>query len=236
MRLDAFVAHATGLTRRDARTLIARGRIRVPDQPRLKAGLVLKTGQQVMLDDVVLAWPAARYLMLHKPAGVVSSTSDRDGVSVLQLLPPAWRRDLHIAGRLDLDTTGLLLLSTDGQWTHRITSPRTGCRKVYRVTTAVPLTDAMLAQLAEGVQLRGDDQATRPATVERLSPCLLRLGVTEGRYHQVKRMLAAVGNHVEALHREQVGDLRLDPALQPGEYRALTEDEINLFRGGDREA
>jgi 16S rRNA pseudouridine516 synthase len=229
MRLDFFVAHATGLSRREVRILLARGEISVDEDLRPKANLQLQPGQAVRCRGALLSLPGQRYLMLHKPAGVVSSTSDRDGTSVLQLLPAELRRDLHIVGRLDADTTGLLLLSSDGQWSHRITSPKSSCSKVYRVTTARPLTGEMIGQLRSGVLLRGEERPTLPAHVEQLDDCCLRLTIDEGRYHQVKRMLAAVGNHVEALHRERIGLLALDPALAPGEYRVLTAEETALF-------
>ncbi|MFN3714633.1 MAG: pseudouridine synthase [Alcanivoracaceae bacterium] len=229
MRLDFFIAHATGLSRREVKVLISRGQISVDDDLRPKANLQLQPGQAVRCRGELLSLPGHRYLMLHKPAGVVSSTSDRDGASVLQLLPVALRRDLHIVGRLDADTTGLLLLSSDGQWSHRITSPRSACSKVYHVMTARPLTRQMITQLRAGVLLHGDDRPTLPAQVEQLEACCLRLTIDEGRYHQVKRMLAVVGNHVEVLHREKIGQLSLDLALAPGGHRALTADEIRLF-------
>ncbi len=229
MRLDFYIAHATGLSRREVKILISRGEISVDDDSRPKASLQLQPGQKVRCRGDLLSLPGHRYLMLHKPAGLVSSTSDRDGPSVLQLLPAELRRDLHIVGRLDADTTGLLLLSSDGQWSHRITSPKSSCSKVYHVSTARPLTGQMIKQLVDGVLLRGEDRPTLPAQVEQLDHCCLRLTIDEGRYHQVKRMLAAVGNHVEALHRESIGALSLDPALAPGEYRALTDKETALF-------
>lgn len=229
MRLDFFIAHATGLSRREVKILLARGEVAVDDDPRPKANLQLQPGQAVRCRGELLSLPGQRYLMLHKPAGVVCSTSDRDGTSVLQLLPVELRRDLHIVGRLDADTTGLLLLSSDGQWSHRITSPKSSCSKVYRVTAARPITTQMIEQLRDGVLLRGEDRPTLPAQVEQIDDCCLRLTIEEGRYHQVKRMLAAVGNHVEALHREQIGSLALDPALVPGTHRALTAEETALF-------
>ncbi|MEE4250102.1 MAG: pseudouridine synthase [Alcanivoracaceae bacterium] len=229
MRLDFYIAHATGLSRRDVKILLGRGEISVDDNLRPKANLQLQPGQMVRCRGELVTLPGHRYLMLHKPAGVVSSTSDRDGVSVLQLLPAELRRDLHIVGRLDADTTGLLLFSSDGQWSHRITSPKSSCSKVYHVTTARSLTEPMIEQLRNGILLRGEEWPTLPAQVEQLGDHCLRLTIDEGRYHQVKRMLAAVGNHVDALHRERIGPLALDPALQSGEYRALTDHEIGLF-------
>ncbi|MCC1497855.1 pseudouridine synthase [Alcanivorax sp. 1008] len=229
MRLDFYIAHATGLSRREVKVLIGRGEVSVDGDLRPRASLQLHSGQQVRCRGELLSLPGHRYLMLHKPAGMVSSTSDRDGASVLQLLPAELRRDLHIVGRLDVDTTGLLLLSSDGQWSHRITAPKSSCSKVYHVRTARPLTGQMIEQLCNGVVLRGEARPTLPAQVERLDACSLRLTIDEGRYHQIKRMLAAVGNHVEALHRERIGPLPLDPALLAGDYRALTDQEVALF-------
>jgi 16S rRNA pseudouridine516 synthase len=229
MRLDFYIAHATGLSRRDAKLLISEGVVAVEGQVQTKANAQLRAGQLVFLRGEALSLPGERYLMLHKPTGMVSSTGDSDGVSVLQLLPVSLRRNLHIVGRLDADTTGLLLLSTDGQWSHRITSPRSGCSKVYLVETARDVTDQAMSALRHGVQLHGESQLTRPAVVERLADRQLRLTIDEGRYHQVKRMLAAVGNHVEKLHRERIGELWLDPALAPGQYRPLTDKEVALF-------
>ena len=228
MRLDYFIAHAAGVTRSQAKRLIASGAVSVSGVARPTARLQLD-GESVSLDGVPLALPGHRYLMLHKPDGVVCSTDDPGHRTVLDLVPGDQRRDLHSAGRLDLDTTGLVLLTTDGQWSHRITSPNTHCPKRYRVTTAVPLTATALQQLREGVVLHDSATPTRPATAEQLADTELLLTISEGRYHQVKRMLAATGNRVTALHREAIGDLDLDPSLHAGAWRALSDNEIALF-------
>ena len=136
---------------------------------------------------------------------------------------------LHCAGRLDLDTTGLLLVTDDGQWSHRITSPRHECAKTYRAWLADPVEPAVIEQFASGVQLRGERQLTRPAELELVTPTEALLTIHEGKYHQVKRMFAAVGNKVIRLHRERVGSLALGSDLAPGQYRALTPDEIAAF-------
>jgi 16S rRNA pseudouridine516 synthase len=137
---------------------------------------------------------------------------------------------LHLVGRLDLDTTGLVLLTDDGDWSHRITAPRKKRPKVYRVRLAHAWSreEPALTILREGVSLRGDDRPTAPAEVDWLGGDDLRLVIREGRYHQVKRMLAAVGNRVVSLHRERIGALALDPSLSPGAYRSLTEIEREL--------
>lgn len=237
MRLDGFIAKATGLSRKDAKRAIGQGRVQVAGSPCRQAAHAVAADDTVTLDDRELNAPTARYLMLHKPAGVVSATVGEDRhPSVLSLLPAQWQRDLHPVGRLDQDTTGLLLLTTDGQWSHRITAPRHRCPKTYRVTLAEPLTASALAQLREGLRLRNDPTPTAPAEAEAVDTHCLDLTLREGRYHQVKRMLAAVGNRVVALHRTRIGDLVLDPELAPGEFRALTDSEIDGFlKGGDSE-
>ena len=181
--------------------------------------------ERVALSGKLLNLPGERYLMMNKPAGVVSATTDSDHPTALDLLPSDVTRNLHIAGRLDADTTGLLLLTTDGKWSHRVTSPRTDCPKTYRVTLSEPLTDAAAQQLERGVELHNDPKPTRPAGVKVLEERIIELTISEGRYHQVKRMLAAVGNHVDALHRLRIGKVELDTALGPGEYRELTPEE-----------
>lgn len=229
VRLDALIARFANVSRKAARALIVNGEVSVEGVARPTANMAIN-GQRVHLHGVPVTLPTHRYYMLHKPAGLVSSTTDGDGLSVLARLPVALRRDLHLVGRLDRDTTGLLLLTTDGQWSHRISAPRSHCRKVYRVEAESPLTALMVAQLERGVQLRGEREPCLPAQVEQLDQRQLRLTLQEGRYHQVKRMLAAVGNHVVALHREQIGALKLDAQLAPGEFRALTTAEVASLR------
>lgn len=132
---------------------------------------------------------------------------------------------LHAAGRLDIDTTGLVLMTDDGQWSHRITSPRHHCENLSGDPES-PVADDTAAQFAKGVQLHNEKYLTKPATLEVITPVQVRLTISEGRYHQVKRMFAAVGNRVVELHRERIGAITLDENLAPGEYRPLTEEEI----------
>lgn len=225
MRLDQFVATSSGLSRKEAKRAITRGRVTVDGQACTAANRHLSPEARVALAGEPLALPGERYLMMNKPAGVVSATSDSDHPTALDLLPAELTRNLHIAGRLDADTTGLLLLTTDGQWSHRVTSPRTDCPKTYRVTVSEPLTAASVKALEQGLQLHNDPRPTRPARVQVLEGRIIDLTISEGRYHQVKRMLAAVGNHVEDLHRLQIGAVVLDPDLEPGGYRELTDAE-----------
>lgn len=230
MRLDYYLAHAANFSRKEARRLIHQGRVAVEGRVQTRISTPVSVDAAVRLDDVSLVLDQGhRYFMLNKPSGVVSATGDDLHETVLDLIPHGLRRNLHPVGRLDRDTTGLLLLTTDGRWSHRISSPRSGCAKVYRASLAEPLTAGARAQLEAGVALRGETDITRPAQVEQLDARTIRLTLTEGRYHQVKRMLAAVANHVTALHREKVGPIQLDDGLEPGAYRVLSEAEIKAI-------
>lgn len=226
MRLDYYLANATDISRKDAKQAISRGQVHVDGQPCRQAARHVVTGQYITLKGQPLSLPGERYLMLNKPTGVVSATADRDHLTVLSLLPADQRSNLHIAGRLDIDTTGLVLLTTDGQWSHRITSPKVECEKIYRIELAEPMTTDAAQAIETGVQLHNETRKTRPARIDRVSETVIELAITEGRYHQVKRMMAAVENHVVALHRLQIGAIQLDPSLAPGESRPLTEEEI----------
>lgn len=226
MRLDYYLANATAMSRKDAKQAISRGQVRIDGQPCRQAAHHVATGQHITLRGQPLSLPGERYLMLNKPAGVVSATTDRDHLTVLSLLPADQRSNLHVAGRLDIGTTGLVLLTTDGHWSHRVTSPKVECEKIYRVELAEPMTAEAEQAIETGLQLHNDARQTRPARVVAVAETVIELAITEGRYHQVKRMMAAVGNHVVALHRLQIGAIRLDPALAPGESRPLTGQEI----------
>lgn len=170
-----------------------------------------------------------RYFMLNKPQGFVCSHVDDFNPTVFVLFDEVSPEKMHVAGRLDSDTTGLTLLTDDGQWSHRITSPRHVCEKVYFVETADPIVAENIAQFEAGVQLNGEEGLTRPAKLEIVGEREGVLTITEGKYHQVKRMFAAVGNRVVGLHRERVGTLELDEDLEPGQYRPLTAEEIASF-------
>lgn len=171
-------------------------------------------------------------MMLNKPLGMTCSRKE-DGALVYDVLPERWRRRdpaISTIGRLDKQTTGLLLLTDDGDLLHRVISPKRHVAKVYRATLARPLngTEADIFA-AGGLVLEGEDKPLSPAVLEVLSPTEARLTVTEGRYHMVRRMFAAVGNHVDGLHRERVGGLALPDDLAPGEWRLLDQDQIDLI-------
>lgn len=229
MRLDKFVCDCTGLTRSQAGKLIRQGEILLNGLLCKQPAQQIKDSDVVLLDDEPLRLTGPRYILLHKPAGYVCSTDDPDHNTVFVLLDEPNLDKLHTVGRLDLDTTGLLLITDDGQWSHKISSPKHECAKTYRAWLADPVEDSAIAQFAEGVMLRGEKTLTKPAQLEIISPTECLLTIHEGRYHQVKRMFAALGNKVIRLHRERVGPLTLDSSLAEGEYRQLTAEEISLF-------
>lgn len=236
MRLDRYICAATGCSRSEAQRLIKTGRICVDDQPASIGKTQVQTAQAVTLDGLRLSSPGPIYLMLHKPAGYVCSTDDGEHPIVIDplYLDPSIRRfvpRLQIVGRLDIDTTGLLLLTDDGQWNHRITSPKSRCTKVYRAQLAEPIDERSIRQLQQGVLLRGEETATLPCTIHPLGDCDVEIQINEGRYHQVKRMFASVGNKVIGLHRQQIGSIVLDPDLQPGQFRHLTSKEVDSVNG-----
>ena len=230
MRLDKFVCDCTGLTRSQAGKLIRQGEILLNGVLCKQPSQQVRDTDSVLYDGEPLALIGPRYILLHKPAGYVCSTDDPDHNTVFVLLEEANADKLHTVGRLDLDTTGLLLITDDGQWSHKISSPKHQCAKTYRAWLADPVEDSAIAQFAEGVMLRGEKDLTKPAQLEIVSPTECLLTIHEGRYHQVKRMFAALGNKVVRLHRERVGSLQLDAGLAEGEYRHLSADEIASFK------
>jgi len=182
------------------------------------------------IDGEPLDPPPGLVMMLHKPLGMTCSRKE-DGALVYDVLPPRWRRRdpaISTIGRLDKQTTGLLLLTDDGDLLHRVISPKRHVAKVYRATLARPLIGTEGEVFAAGgLVLEGEDKPLSPAVLEVLSPTEARLTVTEGRYHMVRRMFAAVGNHVEGLHRERVGGLALPEDLAAGAWRLLDADQID---------
>jgi 16S rRNA pseudouridine516 synthase len=230
LRLDRLISNGTGLSRSETRVAIKAKRVCVNGITASSASMALGSTDSVTLDGHIIEPQRPRYFMLHKPAGYVSATVDAAHPTALELLRGEPRSlDLQIAGRLDRDTTGLLLLTDDGDWNHRLTSPTRQCEKVYRVQLRDPLCPQAIAQLEAGVLLRGEQRPTRPARVvlaDKTDRRQLLLTIHEGKYHQVKRMFAATGNLVLGLHRERIGGIALDPGLAPGEYRPLTATEV----------
>lgn len=228
MRLDKFVSHCSGLSRSATRRAIKAGNVEVNGEPQT-AQYEVVAGDAVRLEGELLSLPLPQYWMLHKPAGVVCANQDSEHPTVIDLLTELDDRikaKLSIAGRLDKDTTGLVLLSDDGAWIHRLISPNYHHPKTYCAQLEREVSVADVEAFAEGLMLRSESHATRPAELRPLPDKQAQVVLSEGRYHQVKRMFAATGNRVLALHRESVGEIMLDPALKPGEYRPLTAEEI----------
>jgi 16S rRNA pseudouridine516 synthase len=231
MRLDKYLSQATGLSRKDIKRLLHKDLASVNGVVTRDASLKISDDDNVMFQDSDIAAPRPRYFMMNKPYGYVCSSDDPTNATVMGLLIDEPRpNDLHLAGRLDLDTTGLLLITDDGQWSHKITSPKHKQGKRYLLETADPIPESAVEQFAQGVQLINEKHLTKPAELEILGVDEAFLTLTEGRYHQVKRMFAAIGNKVIKLHRDRISHIVLDESLAPGEYRELTEEEINLSK------
>lgn len=198
----------------------------VNGNPVKSPALPIKEQDVVTLDGQILIPPSPRYLMLHKPMGYVCATRDSVHPTVIDLIELPNKHSLQIAGRLDIDTTGLVLLTDDGQWNHRVTAPNSQCVKCYVCETADPIAPEAVELFAAGVQLHGEKNLTRPAHLELVGEKMARIQIHEGKYHQVKRMFAAIGNRIVRLHRESIGAITLDSNLNPGDHRPLTPAEI----------
>lgn len=229
MRLDKFISQQLEISRAMAGREIRASRVTVDGEIIKDSAFKILPQHSVAYEgNTLVQQHGPRYFMLNKPEGYVCSTDDPENPTILWFIEEPMAFKLHAAGRLDIDTTGLVLLTDDGKWSHRITSPRHHCEKTYLVTLDSPVAEGTAEQFAQGVQLHNEKDLTKPARLEIITPTEVRLTISEGRYHQVKRMFAAVGNHVVALHRERIGAIVLDEDLEPGEYRPLTDDEIAL--------
>ena len=227
MRIDRFLSNLPQFSRQQARLLLIEKRIKVDGQIVCDPQHQTRAFSRIECDGFVLqAGKPARYYMLHKPPGCVSATQDPEHLTVLDLLDVPDKHELHIAGRLDFNTTGLMLITNDGQWSRRLTQPETKQPKVYYVETEQDIGNEYVVKFNEGVYFAFEDLTTLPAHLELLGPRSARLSIVEGRYHQVKRMFGFFNNKVLRLHRECIGPLALDSQLTPGSYRSLTADEI----------
>lgn len=225
MRLDKLLTHLGVASRSGAREVLKAGRVRVNGEAVRDAAFQVEVDDKVLLDGKLLDTRLSRYLLLHKPAGVLTAKEDNRQKTVMDLLPPEYTSlGCMPVGRLDKDTTGLLILTTDGELAHRLIAPERHVDKVYIATVDGCLSDADVEKFAEGIPLK--DFTCLPAKLEILSPNVGRVTVREGKYHQIKRMFGAVGKPVTELHRQRFGPLPLEDGMHPGEYRELTDDEI----------
>lgn len=236
MRLDRLLANMGYGSRKEIQALVKAGKVAL-DGAALSAADARLAVTADLSDRMTVAGrrldpPPPMALMLHKPLGVTCSHKEA-GKLVYDLLPSRWRAReplLSTIGRLDKDTSGLLLITDDGDLLHQVISPKRHVPKRYLATLARPLRGDEAAIFAAGtLMLEGEREPLLPAALEVLEPTRAKLTVTEGRYHQVRRMFAAVGNHVAALHRDRIGALALPDELQPGEWRVLKDDEIGLI-------
>ncbi|CAI9003108.1 pseudouridine synthase [Pseudomonas sp. fls2-241-R2A-110] len=230
MRVDRFLSNLPRFNRQQVRLLLVEKRVRIDGKVVSDPHAQVLEFSRVEVDgDVLQVGKPARYFMLHKPPGCVSATRDPQHPTVLDLIQEPDKEDLHIAGRLDFNTTGLMLITNDGSWSRRLTQPQTKLPKVYYVETEQAIGPEYALKFAEGLYFAFEDLTTQPAGLDVLGPTSARLSIVEGRYHQVKRMFGHFDNKVLRLHRESMGPLVLDNALKPGEYRALRTEEIQLI-------
>lgn len=233
MRLDKYLADMTPYSRKEIKTILKQKRVTINDQVQRDAKTQVQPDDVVTLDGVVQHYQTFFYYEMHKPAGVLSATEDRQETTVLDLLQDAdYRTDLFPVGRLDKDTTGLLVLTNDGQLAHRLLSPKKHVTKCYEATVDGLITAQDQQRFAQGIQL--SDFKTQPAkltvikTTETRS--VVEVEITEGKFHQIKRMFGALEKPVLTLKRLKMGQLSLDPELEPGAYRPLTTAELEALQ------
>lgn len=232
MRLDKFLTEMNIDTRSKVKALISKGVVKVNGVVIKDAGYKINTETDIVtVRDSVIEYKAFEYYMLNKPAGVVSATEDNRDTTVMDLIKDKTRKDLFPVGRLDKDTEGLLLITNDGELSHRLLSPKKHVDKTYLVVTDNMLSVENAKKLETGVDI-GENKLTLPAQISILedkeNQCLIT--IHEGKFHQVKRMFKAVGLNVIYLKRLGMGSLHLDESLRVGEYRKLTEEEINSLK------
>lgn len=225
-RLDRFISARLTINRRDVKLMLAQNRIRVDGELATCVQQAIDAFSLVQVDGQVLQDNQARYLMLHKPIGVVSATKDDQHRTILDLLPEDQRAGLHMVGRLDRYTSGLMLLTNDGRWSRYLTAPESKVSKTYHVTLQNPLNKDYISAFQQGMHFAYEGIITRPAQLQILSEFEALVTLQEGKYHQIKRMFGRFRNPVVKLHRQSIGNLALDPALAPGESRALSQQEL----------
>jgi 16S rRNA pseudouridine516 synthase len=239
-RIDRYMSKKLTINRRDVKLMLAQGRIVINGDVVREIVTMVEEFDHVVLDGELLQDKKAVYIMMNKPIGVVSATKDDLHKTVIDILPKNLLsnevnpnmdvdHDLHIVGRLDLNTSGLLLLTNDSRWSRKIMSPAAKVKKVYKVTLANDVTEETIAAFAKGMYFPFENITTLPASLTVLTNNMAEVVLMEGKYHQVKRMFGRFRNPVLALHRSSVGNLVLDKTLAAGESRALSSDEVNAI-------
>lgn len=231
-RLDKLLASQGTWSRKDVKAIISKGRVTVNGSVEKKADRKISEGDSVTIDGELLNIQKHLYLMLNKPQGYVSATHDSTDKTVLDLVPADLKRkNLFPAGRLDKDSTGLIIITDDGDFAHEILSPKKHIPKTYLVCTDIPMSDEMSERFKSGIEL--NDGICRPANLEIISRYSGIVTLHEGRYHQVKRMFGCCGAKVLSLKRISMGRLSLDPNLPEGACRLLRTEEIELLRSAN---
>lgn len=236
IRLDKYLADMSVGTRSEVKRLIKNGMVRVGDEVVRKAEYKIDESKDIVhIGEKQISYVKEEYYMLNKPAGVVSATEDMLHRTVIDLIDSKKRKDLFPVGRLDKDTEGLLIITNDGALSHRLLSPKKHVDKTYYAKINGKVTSYTVEQFQRGVNIGTDEdpEITKPGVLEILASgdqSEIRLTIQEGKYHQVKRMFQAVGMEVAYLKRESMGNLKLDPTLNIGEYRALTKEELESMK------
>ncbi len=224
MRLDKYLCDTLNMTRTEAKKAISARRVTINGIP-AASGRIHIDGEEVKLDGESIVYQRHFYIMLHKPAGYVCANRDSRSKTVFDLLPAEYqKKDLFVCGRLDKDTTGLVLITNNGELAHRLLAPKKDVFKEYFVTLRDAVDEADIVALKKGIALK--DFVCKPAFFERQSDNSGLLRISEGKFHQIKRMFGALGNEVVALHRNSIHGLSLDPALEEGKCRYLTDEEV----------
>ena len=232
MRLDKLVSDAIGVTRKDSKNLIKKGLVQIGGEIIKDPSLSVNESDELIISGKRVYYKKFIYLMMNKPQGYISATDDPRQKTVLELLPENFKRyDLFPAGRLDIDTEGFLLLTNDGQTAHNLLSPSKKVGKEYFVRLESPLSDSDRETICQGVDIGG--YVTKPAKIEQKSDTECIITIVEGKFHQVKKMFESVGNKVIYLKRISFASLPLDPNLSLGEFRYLTDEEVDII-GGSR--
>lgn len=237
LRLDKYLADAGQGTRSSVRLLIKQGRVKIGDRVAKRPEEKIDTGKDgIFVDGKSVVYSEFEYYMLNKPAGVVSAVTDKSEKTVIELITGDKRRDLFPVGRLDKDTEGLLLITNDGKLANELLSPKKHVEKTYYAVISGRVTEETIRQFKEGLDI-GDEKLTKPAELKitkayenKEMVTQVEITITEGRYHQIKRMFQSVGMEVVYLKRLSMGNISLDAELPCGSYRKLTEDEIALLK------
>lgn len=227
MRLDKFICKSTNLNKEQAQAQIQAGIVKINNDIVCDIKAQVHANNQVRLDNRLLYLRPFRYILFHKPANTICSNLDENYPSLFNFLDIEYLDELHIVGRLDVDTTGMVLITDDGHWSFNITRPEKQCVKEYRVSLSQTLDESAIDQFKYGLKLQGEAELTLPARLTFIDDKNVVLGITQGKFHQVKRMFAALGNRVVRLHRQAIGSVTLDVA--EGQWRYLTEAEVASF-------